>query len=46
MILSEKDDKLLESMVLVFLVTYGFMGLTLAEIEMHVSLHQQSMYGL
>jgi len=28
-------DNLWESILLVFLVTYGFMGLTLAEIEMH-----------
>lgn len=36
-IISDKDDNIWEATILVFLVTYGFMGLTLAEIEMHVS---------
>ena len=34
-VLNTHKDELYEAMFLVFLVTYGFMGLTLAEIEMH-----------
>lgn len=37
MIISDPEDNLWEAVLLVWLVTYGFAGLTLAEIEMHVS---------